>query len=334
MPTLRVDPADPSPEALDRAAAVLRDGGLVAFPTETVYGLGADALDADAVRRIFQAKRRPAHNPLIVHVADAAGAQEMVRDWPETAERAATAFWPGPLTLVLRKRPAVPDRVTAGLPTVAIRVPAHPVALALLRTAELPVAAPSANPFTGVSPTTAGHVERALGDRVDLILDGGPTTVGIESTVVDLSGERPVLLRPGMISRHELERVIGTVDVRRRRPAEGSPRPSPGMTPRHYSPEADLRLFRASERARADALARQAAARGQVVGALVRTPLGSPVAHTRRMPAEPEAYARELYAALHALDAAGCDMVLVEQVPDSPEWDGIRDRLERAAEAL
>ncbi|HEX5520066.1 MAG TPA: L-threonylcarbamoyladenylate synthase, partial [Longimicrobiaceae bacterium] len=228
MPTITVDPSAPAAAALARAAAVLRRGGLVAFPTETVYGLGANALDADAVRRIFAAKGRPSYNPLIAHVAGAAAARELVTAWPDAAEQLAAAFWPGPLTLVLPKRAIVPDVVTAGLDTVAVRVPAHPVAHALLAAAGLPVAAPSANRFTQLSPTTAAHVERALGDRVDLILDGGPTTVGIESTVIDLSGERPVLLRPGSIALDALERIVGPLE----RPAASAaeaPRPSPGM---------------------------------------------------------------------------------------------------------
>ncbi|MFW6201455.1 MAG: L-threonylcarbamoyladenylate synthase, partial [Gemmatimonadota bacterium] len=200
MRVLTVDPESPDPAAIDRAARALREGRLIAFPTETVYGLGADALDADAVRRIFEAKERPPRNPLIVHVADAAAARGLVERWPPAAGRLADAFWPGPLTLVLPKRPEVPDEVTAGLPTVAVRVPSHPVARALLLAAGVPVAAPSANPFTGVSPTTARHVQSGLADRIDLVLDAGPTPVGIESTVVDLSGPKPRLLRPGMIS--------------------------------------------------------------------------------------------------------------------------------------
>src|SRR5919202_2722131 len=211
MPTLPVDPEHPEPEPIARAAAVLKQGGLVAFPTETVYGLGANALDAAAVARIFAAKGRPAYNPLITHVADVAGARRLARHWPESAERLAAAFWPGPLTVVVPKRPEVPDAVTAGLDSVAVRVPAHPVALALLREAALPVAAPSANRSTQLSPTTARHVEQALGDRVDLILDGGPTRVGIESTVVDLTGDVPVLLRPGLLAARDLEPVVGAL---------------------------------------------------------------------------------------------------------------------------
>ncbi|HEY0970121.1 MAG TPA: L-threonylcarbamoyladenylate synthase, partial [Gemmatimonadales bacterium] len=209
MPTIRVDPVSPGPQVLAHAASVLRRGGLVAFPTETVYGLGANALDSDAVARIYAAKGRPSFNPLIVHVADATAARTLATAWPEAAERLAAAFWPGPLTMVLPKQPRVTDLVTAGLPSVALRVPAHPVALALLRAAGIPIAAPSANRYTELSPTSAAHVERGLGDRVELILDAGPTRVGIESTVVDLTGERPVMLRPGIISADALAAVVG-----------------------------------------------------------------------------------------------------------------------------
>src|SRR5919199_1388466 len=204
MPTVRVDPHSPDVGVIRRAADLLRAGELVAFPTETVYGLGANALDEGAVRKIFEAKGRPSYNPLIVHVSSAADVSRVAAAWPESAQRLAERFWPGPLTLVLPKRSEVPDAVTAGLGSVAVRVPAHPVALALLRAAGVPVAAPSANRSTEVSPTMAPHVEKSLGKRVALIVDGGPTTVGIESTVVDLSGERPVLLRPGAISGLEL----------------------------------------------------------------------------------------------------------------------------------
>lgn len=330
MTVLRVDPLAPDPAIIDRAAAALRRGALVAFPTETVYGLGANALDAAAAGRIFEAKGRPAYNPLIVHVANAEAASALVREWPEAAARLGARFWPGPLTLVLPRRPIVPDVVTAGLDTVAIRVPSHPVARALLEAAGVPVAAPSANRFTELSPTRAEHVARALGDRVAMVLDGGPTTVGIESTVVDLSGARPVLLRPGMISASELEPITGPLD----RPAptgEHAPRPAPGMTPRHYAPRAALRVFGAAEREAAVAVARAEQARGGVVGALLRTPLEAPIDHPVPMPHDAAGYARELYGALHALDDAGCSLVLVEAVPDAPDWAGVRDRLARGS---
>ncbi len=232
MPIVPVDAEHPSAEVIEEAARRLRAGELVAFPTETVYGLGANALDADAVRRIFTAKGRPSYNPIIVHVADVNGARRVVSEWPESAARLAQRFWPGPLTLVLPRRPEVPDAVTAGLDTVAVRVPAHPVALALLRAAGIPIAAPSANPSTRVSPTTARHVAESLGDRVAMIIDGGPTSVGIESTVLDVSHDRPVLLRPGMISQADLAEVVGDIATATHA-AEGKARPSPGMMEKH-----------------------------------------------------------------------------------------------------
>src|SRR3979490_78440 len=249
-----------------RAAARLpRAGRLVAFPTETVYGLGANALNAEAVARIYAVKRRPATSPLIVHVASIEMARSLVANWPEIADRLARRFWPGPLTLVLPKshvgadafvRPAeqseappsssslskIPPIVTAGLPTVGLRMPAHPIALALIRAAALPLAAPSANRFTELSPTTADHVRLSLGSDIDYILDGGPSTVGIESTVLSLSGPRPTLLRPGRISTTELEAIIGPVASAQE--AQAGAHPSPGMHPRHYSPHTPLLLVK------------------------------------------------------------------------------------------
>lgn len=330
MPALRIDPVEPEPGPIARAAELIRGGGLVAFPTETVYGLGANAFDEAAVRRVFEAKGRPSYNPLIVHVPDAESARRLVRAWPEAAERLAAAFWPGPLTLVLRKRPVVPDIVSAGLPSVAVRVPAHPVALALLRAAAVPIVAPSANPSSALSPTRAEHVERGLGDRVDLILDAGPARVGIESTVLDLTGSRPVLLRPGILSTDALEPIVGPIE--RVTTAGGTaPRAAPGMLERHYAPRATLRVFEPEARGAAAAVAREAAGRGESVGALVFEPIDAPVEHLVRMPRDPAAYAGQLYADLHRLDALGCDLILAEQVPDSPAWDGARDRLRRAA---
>ncbi|MDE3126626.1 MAG: threonylcarbamoyl-AMP synthase [Gemmatimonadota bacterium] len=329
MELLPIDPAAPAPAVLRRAAAAIRAGGLVAFPTETVYGLGAHALDPSAVARIYAAKERPAYNPLIVHVADAAGARALVAEWPDAAERLARAFWPGPLTLVLPRRDAVPDAITAGLPAVAVRVPSHPVALALLREAGVPIAAPSANRFTELSPTTAAHVAASLGDAVDLILDGGPTTVGIESTVVDLTGPRPRILRPGMISAAQIAGVAGAVDDAPVEARAGEARPSPGMEERHYAPRARLVPFDDATRAAALALAEREAAGGAPVGAVAFAPL--PVAHPVVLPRDPAPYAARLYAVLHELDARGCAVVLVERVPPGPAWAGVRDRLERAA---
>ncbi|GIV95440.1 MAG: threonylcarbamoyl-AMP synthase [Herpetosiphonaceae bacterium] len=331
MSVVRVDPFQPEQEIIKRAAEIIRRGGLVAFPTETVYGLGANALDEVAVRRIFTAKGRPSYNPLIVHVGEVEEAQQLVRSWPESAEQLAQHFWPGPLTLVLPKRPEIPDLVSAGLPTVAVRMPSHPVALALLRAAAVPIAAPSANRFSEVSPTTAGHVEKSLGDRVDLILDGGPTMLGIESTVIDLSGPQPILLRPGLISTEDLAPLIGLPELPARQPSETAPRPSPGMLDRHYAPRAELRLFAPDRRKEAASLAARAVEEGQIVGALLLSALDAPIQHAIPMPHDPSAYARLLYAALHSLDDLGCHLILVEEVPATPAWAGIRDRLQRAA---
>lgn len=334
MEVIRVDAEHPDAASVERAAVVLRRGGLVAFPTETVYGLGGNALDTEAVARIFRAKGRPTYNPLIVHVADSKAARALVTRWPDAAGRLAAAFWPGPLTLVLPKAAAVPEAVTAGLSTVAVRVPAHAVALALLRAAGVPVAAPSANPSTRVSPTTATHVARTLEAEVDLILDAGPASVGIESTVLDLSGAEPTLLRPGAVGREEIEAALGSpVSLAAAHPPENAsaPRPSPGMLERHYAPRAALRLFPEGDAEACGRLARQASEAGLTTGALLRTPIEAPVDHPYPMPATHDGYARLLYAALHAMDDAGCDVILVEDVPGDGAWAAVRDRLRRAA---
>lgn len=332
MILLHTDPAHPDPAALRQPARVLRAGGLVAFPTETVYGLGAHALDPAAVQRIYEAKGRPSYNPLIVHVADADAARALASAWPDEARRLAAAFWPGPLTLVLPKHDSIPDSVTAGLPSVALRVPAHPVAHALLREAGIPVAAPSANRSTEVSPTTAQHVARSLGGRVDVIVDGGPCPVGIESTVLSLAGPRPTLLRPGTISVDDLRPVIGDVALAFSATDETAARPSPGMLDRHYAPRATVRIVPRGERARAMEQAAREVDGGMRIGALLLADAGDPrIAPAVRMPDDPAGYASRLYAALHEMDDAGCDAVLIDQPPDAPAWAGVRDRLRRAA---
>jgi L-threonylcarbamoyladenylate synthase len=326
VPTVRVDPQHPDPALLAPAAAALRAGELVAFPTETVYGLGAAALDERAVARIFAAKRRPSHHPLIVHVLDAVAAQALAREWPPLARELSAAFWPGPLTLVVLKREHVPDLVTAGLPSVAVRAPAHPVARALLSAAGIPIAAPSANRYQSVSPTTAAHVERSLGlDAIAWLIDGGATTVGIESTVVDLSGERPILLRPGGLDAGAIETITGPL-ARIEPLAEDQARASPGLAARHYSPDASVELV---ERSRLSMRASMGVGR---VGAIVRGAgeLGG-IDHVLELPDDPREYARLLYAALHTLDELDCARILVEALPDMPEWAALRDRLSRAA---
>ncbi len=300
--------------SLIEAAAALRAGKLVAFPTETVYGLGANALDADAVRRIFEVKGRPSSSPLIVHVATLEMARDLASSWPEEADTLARQFWPGPLTLVLPKQAVVPDIVTAGLKTVGIRVPSHPTALALLREACVPVAAPSANRFTGLSPTTAAHVRESLGDAVDFILDGGPCMVGIESTVLSLV-DGPELLRPGMITREQIENLIGP--VRNAQPAGRGPHSSPGQHVRHYRPVTPLLLGPPPTHGRGAYLWIYK----QVEGSHRSVP----------MPSEPAGYATRLYETLHQLDRESLDWIAVENPPSDPEWLGITDRLRRAS---
>ncbi|MDP1892146.1 MAG: L-threonylcarbamoyladenylate synthase [Gemmatimonadaceae bacterium] len=325
----RVDPERPSPQVISAAAEVIRRGGLVAFPTETVYGLGADALSEAAILALFAAKGRPSYNPIIAHVASADHALTLVTHWPAAAGQLAATFWPGPLTLVLPKAPHVPLALTAGRDTVAVRMPAHPVALALIRTADRPIAAPSANRFTELSPTTADHVERGLGAHVEMILDSGPTPVGIESTVVDLSGLSPVLLRPGTLSRAALEQVLG-VPLADPVPAAHATeaRPAPGMTDRHYAPRARVMLTQAS--GVAAVITREIAA-GKRVGAIVIGADATGTAALQRLSPDAAGYARGLYAALHAMDEAACDIACVELPPDAPEWAGVNDRLRRAA---
>jgi len=302
-----------SAEQIRHAAALIRAGKLVAFPTETVYGLGANALDAEAVERIFRAKGRPYASPLIVHVASIERAPEVVTGWPAAAGQLAKAFWPGPLTLVLPKRECIPDVVTAGLPTVGLRVPANPTALSLLEQADVPIAAPSANRFTELSPTTAEHVRKSLGDAVDYILDGGPTSVGIESTVLSLAGSVPILLRPGMISRNQIEALIGPIELAVAA-MEGA-HSSPGLHRRHYRPRTPLAL--------------NIPAAGN--GAYLWLTGPCDAARSIRMPADPAQYAASLYEILHQLDQENLDWIAAELPPDLPEWAGIRDRLQRAA---
>jgi L-threonylcarbamoyladenylate synthase len=316
--------ADPTSPAIQEAAKILRRGGLVAFPTETVYGLGASALDAAAVQRIFDAKGRPSNNPLIIHVHDSTQARELASEWPELAEQLATRYWPGPLTLVLPKRPHVPAIVTANLQTVALRVPAHPVARALLAASGLPIAAPSANRSMELSPTRAEHVAKSLGGRVDLILDGGATDVGIESTVVDLSVQPPAILRPGTITARELRSFLPGVT------SESAERPAvlraPGMMDRHYAPRAELVTFHDRDVAYAIEQARND---GRQVGVLSYSGLNVSADEHIQLPGDAAGFAQQLYAALHALDDAGCSIIFLEEPPQEGEWAGVLDRVKR-----
>ncbi|GGZ66551.1 threonylcarbamoyl-AMP synthase [Lysobacter xinjiangensis] len=308
-----------------RAVELLRAGQLVAFPTETVYGLGANARDAAAVAKIFAAKGRPADHPLIVHIASARALPLWAAHVPEAARRLAEAFWPGPLTLVLPRADGVPDAVTGGLSTVGLRVPRHPVALALLRAFDGGLAAPSANRYGRVSPTSAAHVRDGLGDRVDLVLDGGRCEVGLESTIVDLSGDVPVLLRPGAVTQAMLERVLGE----RVHPAGEGATPAPGRKPSHYAPRA--RVLLASD-AEAVSLARCFHMGGARVGLLSATAPMEAGIDWLGLPPDTDAQARELYQRLHDADTLGLDIV-VAVVPRDHAGIGeaLRDRLRRAA---
>ena len=322
-----VAPDTPDPAAVQAAAEVIRGGGLVAFPTETVYGLGANALSPAAVRTVFAAKGRPPGNPLIVHVADDRMLREVVGVWPDRARRLAERFWPGPLTLVLPKSAVLPAEVTGGGPTVAVRMPAHPVALALIRAAGVPLAAPSANRSSELSPTRAEHVKASLDGRIDLILDGGPTPNGLESTVLDLTTNPPMLLRPGPVAVAELEAVVGPLARRNADEALGH-LPSPGLLPRHYAPRTPLELF--VRRVDLEERARQLIESGLKVACVVLGDGDSPT-RTISMPAAATGYAARLYDVLHDLDARPFDRILVELPPDTPEWLAVRDRLTRAA---
>ncbi|MBC7541310.1 MAG: threonylcarbamoyl-AMP synthase [Candidatus Sericytochromatia bacterium] len=323
---LTVSPDSPEPDLIDRAAAVLRAGGLVAFPTETVYGLGAAALDPIAVAGIFRAKGRPSFNPLIVHVLDADMARPLTSAWPETADVLVRTFWPGPLTLVLPKANGVPDAITAGLPSVALRAPSHPVARALIAALGAPIAAPSANRSTAISPTAAAHVAKGLMGRIGMILDGGTTNVGLESTVLSLAEAVPVLLRPGSISREALEAVIGPVRLRTEAPEGETGRPSPGLMTVHYAPRMPTWRFAPGEAPHQPVPAGTA---GLItLGMRLPAPEGWRVI---RLPETPGGAAAGFYAALHTLEDAGVAAIWVESPPADPAWAGLRDRLDKAS---
>jgi L-threonylcarbamoyladenylate synthase len=339
---LRLDLRHPDPAGIARAAAILRAGGLVAFPTETVYGLGAHALDAAAVRRVFDAKGRPAEDPLIVHVHDVGAIGALVDAIPAALGGLASRFWPGPLTMVLRRSMAVPREVTAGLETVAVRVPAHPIARALIEAAGIPIAAPSANLFSRPSPTRAEHVLQDLDGRIDLVIDGGATTVGVESTVIDLTGPIPTILRPGAITLEMIRTVLP--DARMQPPsvrdAVGG-MASPGLLSRHYSPRAPMTLYEGPASAVIERLvvdATEALARGQRVGILAAdediVPDESDTLRVARLGRQGDhaAVAANLYNALRTLDDAQVDLILGRTFADEPGLAvAIHDRLRRAA---
>jgi L-threonylcarbamoyladenylate synthase len=297
-------------DEIQKAAKIIRAGGLVVFPTETVYGLGANALDAAAVRKIYELKGRPATSPLIVHVASIEQAREFSAEWPQEAERLAHEYWPGPLTLVVPKKQTIPDEVTAGLGTVGLRMPRHPVAWELLREAGVPIAAPSANRFSQLSPTTAQHVREAFGDDVPFLLDGGPCEVGLESTVIAVTHDGLEVLRPGMALVDDATAASESNEEAHR---------SPGQQKKHYSPRTRVLLV----------------SNGQVPvhgrGAYLWIARDGQANRAIQMPREPAGYAAALYGRLHELDHQGFDWIAVELPPDTPEWAAIRDRLTRAA---
>lgn len=319
----------PTPENIARAARLLRDGQLVSFPTETVYGLGADAHNAGAVRRIFAAKARPANHPLIVHIADASMLPRWARVIPPGAGALADAFWPGPLTLILPRMPEVGDAVTGGQDSVGLRVPGHPVAQALLASFAAiggeGIAAPSANRFGGVSATTAQHVADDFGHEIALILDGGPCRHGIESTIVAFTDGEAMLLRPGAVPTAQLERVLGHAP----RVADASAPRAPGTSATHYAPRTPARLMRSAE---LDAALRQLARPGAHIAVLAHSITQPPSFEGSWFdaPVHDTAYAQQLYANLRALDALAADEIWIEAPPDGPEWHAVRDRLRRA----
>lgn len=318
-----------SREDIARAAGCLRAGGVVAFPTETVYGLGADALNPRAVARIFAIKRRPPNHPLIVHLPDASYLEIWARDIPHAAHLLAEKFWPGPLTLILKRARIVPDSVTGGQDSVGLRVPGHPVALALLQQFGGAVAAPSANRFGHVSPTSAQHVREELGDEVDMILDGGACRVGLESTIVSLLDSRPVVLRPGAISQAQLtaalgiEVALGSAEEKRLR--------APGLLAAHYAPATPMRIV---PRERLEQQTSALLAQDKRVAVIACTQHNHPTqAHYYFLSSDPVSYAHDLYATLRAVDAAQHDVLLIETVPEDEAWLAVRDRLTRAAQA-
>ncbi len=326
--------------AVRRAADLLRAGEVVALPTETVYGLAANALDARAVAKIYEIKGRPAHNPIIIHVADLALARRCVRAWPEAAARLASSFWPGPLTMVLPRAAEIPDMVTAGGDTVGVRWPSHPFMQAVIRECGFPLAAPSANLSNQVSPTNAEHVRQGLGGRIPLIVDGGQSQVGIESTVVDVSGAGVRVLRPGMIHEPVIAAALGELpmpieEAGFEKSAEAGVKPlrSPGLLERHYAPTARLVVcaWRDDDDLQSQLAVYRAHAAHTFVIAHTRIPSGTNFGGVSVIPHAAEAYARALYAELHRCDREGAELIAVEAPPSGPEWAAIADRLRRAS---
>jgi L-threonylcarbamoyladenylate synthase len=319
--------------AVKRAAELLRCGEVVALPTETVYGLAANALNERAVAKIFRIKGRPANNPIIVHVANVEMAKRCVSDWPTSANKLAKAFWPGPLTLVLPRAKEIPDNVTAGGATVGVRWPGHPFIQAVIRECAFPLAAPSANLSSRISPTNAEHVRKQLGGKIPLIVDGGQPQVGIESTVLDLTVSPPEILRPGMIYMESLAAVAGEVRGERSEAQAVETLRSPGLLKKHYSPKAKLIVLHWQSDAdlKSQLLARHLSPATCHIIAHTRIPPVETFARVGVIPHDAEAFARAIYAELHRCDEAGAEWIVIEAPPDLPEWSAIADRLKRAA---
>jgi len=328
---LKVNPRNPESEVISRAAAIIKGGGLVAFPTETVYGLGANALDSEAVGRIFIAKGRPLDNPIIVHIAEAKHLATIVDNIPAIAIALVKEFWPGPLTLVLKKSARVPANVTAGQETVAVRMPRNKVALALIGASGAPIAAPSANISGRPSGTTGAHVFQDLAGKIDLVLEAGPVEIGLESTVLDISTQPPTILRPGAVTAEDLEPIIGKVVLGKQ--AELLER-SPGTRHRHYSPKARVTLVKEKDREAVVRLAERHAQEGRKVAIVTRYPdiyQDKEGVVVKAMPQELREYARRMFAVLRDLDAVGVDEIIVEEVEEMGIGTAIMDRLRRSA---
>ena len=319
--------------AVKRAAKLLRAGEIVALPTETVYGLAANAFDEKAVAKIFQIKGRPANNPIIVHVASLEMAGRCVKDWPNNADQLARAFWPGPLTLVLPRAKEIPDNVTAGGATVGVRWPSHPLIQAVIRECGFPLAAPSANLSGRISPTSAEHVRKQLGGKILLIVDGGPSQVGIESTVLDLTVSPPQVLRPGMIHAESLAAVVGKAQNEKAEVRAGAHLRSPGLLKKHYAPKAKLVVLNWQNDAGLNSQLSILNPQPSTCHVIAHTHIPSVenFARVSVIPHDAEAFARAIYAELHRCDEAGAELIVVEAPPEGPEWSGIADRLQRAA---
>ena len=323
--------------AVKRAAELLRAGELVALPTETVYGLAANAFDSEAVAKIFRIKGRPANNPIIVHVASNDMAKRCVKSWSPVADKLSAAFWPGPLTMVLNRSEKIPDNVTASGETVGVRWPSHPFIQAVIRECDFPLAAPSANLSNSISPTNAAHVQKGLGDQLQVIVDGGQSQVGIESTVVDLTATPARLLRPGMIHEESLLAVLGELTLGFGDSEEVLK--SPGMLKKHYSPKAKLAVLGWNDEQdlksqiknlKVSGSGRPAMSRTHII-AHTKIPLSADFGRVSVIPHDAEAFARAIYAELHHCDESGAELIVVEQLPAVSEWRALSDRLHRAA---